>query len=75
MIYHDDKRQIRGGSPHYWSEQVTEAHKHYCKYCYRKTDTFILIEGRIGSTVGEQHLRCCWECGCGLKVLRGTVSA
>jgi hypothetical protein len=73
VIFQDDKRQLPSQGPDYWAEHVSEGHRHYCKYCYRKTETFILVEGRVGSTVAEQHLRCCWDCGSGLTVLRGTV--
>ena len=69
MSYHDDKREIPSMGEHFWSEKVTERDRHHCKYCSRKTKTFILVEGWRGSTAPIQHMRCCWRCGCGLELL------
>ena len=69
MIHHDDKRQIPEVGSAIWSERISETKKHYCKYCYEETNTFILVEGWIDSTRAEQHLRCCWGCGSGLQIL------
>lgn len=75
MTAGDDKRLLPEFGKHFWCDRKSERGWHYCKYCHRDTPTFILTEGRIGSSEPLQKLRCCWECGSGLYLLMSMKSA
>lgn len=68
LVDDDDKRTITSG-PEFLVERVSERVWHYCKYCSKKTPTFRFIETRYGAKCPLQELRCCWECGSGIKLL------
>jgi len=61
----------RSSAPNRRLDRESEREWHDCPYCYRKTPTFVLTEiERADPPVVAQRLRCCWECGAGIEVLR-----
>ena len=69
-----DKRTDPLFGPVFWIERESEREWHWCKYCNRDVPTFQYRQGVIGSHEVLETLRCCWECGSGIDVLkRGDV--
>lgn len=67
-----DKRLIPEFTERFWANRTSERDWHHCKYCLRDVPTFILSEGDIGDLTPTQILRCCWECGSGIELLKSS---
>jgi hypothetical protein len=71
----DDKRFVPEFSDNFHSVRRSIEKWSYCKYCYKKTPQFILKQKALPKSgfSGTVDLRCCWECGSGLEVVKDTI--
>jgi len=67
----DDKRFVPEFGEKFWSQKQSIKKWQYCKHCYKETPCFYLREGKYKDHKPIQILLCCWECGSGLKEIKG----